>query len=79
MKSRYPLKSLYSKGNREAYFTEFFKRTLLIQDVSTENFLEELNYLRSIGCTAFVHINGIYESMNRMRPTITTAVEKKFK
>jgi hypothetical protein len=81
MESRYPLKSLYesyfnSKGNRKACLTEFFKQTLSIPDVSTENFLEELKTLslKSTRCTK--HINRIYESLNKMRPTTGTAVEK---
>jgi hypothetical protein len=81
MKSRIPLKSRYesylSLGNgNEAYLTELFKRTLSIPDVSTKNLLEELKTLKSTRCTDFDRINRIYESIDRIRLTITgTAVE----
>jgi hypothetical protein len=80
MKTKYPLKSLYegyfSQGNGgHAYITHFFKRTLSISDVVAENFLEELKALKSTRCMDFDRINGLYESINSMRPEIAIIVE----
>ena len=77
MESKYPLKSLYESffnqdNGNGANLTAFFEKTLSIPNASTEHFLEELKTLKSIQCTDFDRINRIYESIDRMRTTITT-------
>jgi hypothetical protein len=77
MESRYPLKSLYKSyfnqdNGNGANLTAFFEKTLLIPNVSTEDFLVELKTLKSTKCTDFDRINRIYESIDRMRTTITS-------
>ena len=83
MKTKYPLQSLYegyfSQGNTDrAYLTEFFKKTLLIPDVNAENFLEELKNLKSHR-TDFDYINRLYESIDRIRPEMTSTAVASFK
>lgn len=81
MKSRYPLKSRYERyfnqdNGNGTYLTEFFNRTLSVPNASMQNFLAELKALKSEPCTDFEGINRIYQSIDRMRPTITSiAVE----
>ncbi|OXV09681.1 hypothetical protein Egran_02556, partial [Elaphomyces granulatus] len=78
MESKYPLKSLYESyfnqdNGNGANLTAFFEKTLSIPNASTEHFLEELKTLKSTQCTDFDRINRIYESIDRMRKTITSA------
>ncbi|GLA20578.1 hypothetical protein AnigIFM62618_009153 [Aspergillus niger] len=71
MKSKYPLKSLFTEYCRQnqadaVYLRDFFQKTLKIPDVRADDLLVELTKLQSDKCDDFDQISSIYINLHRM-------------
>ena len=71
MKSKYPLKSLFTEYCRQnqadaVYLRDFFQKTLKIPDVRADDLLVELTKLQSDKCDDFDQISSIYIDLHRM-------------